>query len=146
MVLLAVCAALFWNTADNIETFSGGKADIFVAPKPHTLTRSERVAVVSVAKQFVKTAVARDHPERAYEIVNADMRGGMTRKQWAKGDIPVVPYPVARVAMEGRVLQHRRRRPGREGLSDEGRRAQADRVLDEPRADTGRRRQPLAGE
>ena len=97
MVLLAVSAALFWNTADNIETFSGGKADIFVAPKPHTLTKAERVAVDSVAKQFVESAVARDHPERAYEIVNADMRGGLTRKQWAKGEIPVVPYPVARV-------------------------------------------------
>jgi len=97
MVLLTVSAALFWNTADNIETFSGGKADIFVAPKPHTLTKAERVAVDSVAKQFVESAVARDHPERAYEIVNADMRGGMTRKQWATGDIPVVPYPVARV-------------------------------------------------
>ena len=95
--LLAVSAALFWNTAENIETFSGGKADIFVAPKPHTLTKAERVAVDSVAKQFVESAVARDHPERAYEIVNADLRGGMTRKQWAKGDIPVVPYPVARV-------------------------------------------------
>jgi hypothetical protein len=97
MVLLAVSAALFWNTADNIETFSGGEADIFVAPKPHTLTKAERVAVGSVAKQFVESAVARDHPERAYEIVNADLRGGLTRKQWAKGEIPVVPYPVARV-------------------------------------------------
>jgi len=96
MALLGACAALFWNTADNIETFSGGKADIYVAPKPHTLTRAERAAVMSVAKQFVTTAVARDHPERAYEIVNADLRGGLTRKQWAKGDIPVVPYPVAR--------------------------------------------------
>lgn len=97
MLLLAVSAAFFWNTAENIETFSGGKADIFVAPKPHTLTKAERVAVGSVAKQFVESAVARDHPERAYEIVDADLRGGMTRKQWAKGDIPVVPYPVARV-------------------------------------------------
>ena len=60
------------------------------------MTKAERVAVGSVAKQFVESAVARDHPERAYGIVNADMRGGLTRKQWAKGDIPVVPYPVAR--------------------------------------------------
>ena len=146
MALLAVSAAFFWNTAENVETFSGGKADIYVAPKPHPLTGAERVAVSAVTKLFVETAVARDHPERAYEIVNADMRGGLTRRQWANGDIPVVPYPVARSPLEGRVLQHRRRRPGREGLSDEGRRAQADRVLDEPRADPGRRRQSLAGE
>ena len=94
--LLAVSAVFFWNTAENIETFSGGKADIFVAPKPHKLTAAERVAVVSVAKQFVASAVSRDHPERAYEIVGPDLRGGLSKKQWATGEIPVVPYPVKR--------------------------------------------------
>ena len=94
--VLAVSAVFFWNTAENIETFSGGEADIYVAPKPHELTPAERVAVVSVAKQFVASAVSRDHPERAYGIVGPDLRGGLSKKQWETGDIPVVPYPVKR--------------------------------------------------
>ncbi len=89
-----VSAVFFWNTADATETFSGGKADIFVAPERHTLTKAELAAVVSVAQRFVRTAVARDRPERAYELVGADLRGGLTRKEWATGAIPVVPYPV----------------------------------------------------
>lgn len=91
---LTVTAVLFWNTAENIETFSGGKADIYVAPKPHRLTKVERNALVSVAQRFVESAVARDHPERAYEIVGPALRGGLSKQQWATGDIPVVPYPV----------------------------------------------------
>jgi len=91
---LAVTAVLFWNTAENVETFSGGKADIYVAPKPHKLTKAERVALVSVAQRFVESAVTRDHPERAFEIVGPALRGGLSRRQWATGDIPVVPYPV----------------------------------------------------
>ena len=39
---IAVSAVFFWNTAENIETFSGGKADIYVAPKAHKLTKAER--------------------------------------------------------------------------------------------------------
>ena len=91
---LTVTVVLFWNTAENIETFSGGKADIYVAPKPHRLTKVERNALVSVAQRFVESAVARDHPERAYEIVGPALRGGLSKQQWATGDIPVVPYPV----------------------------------------------------
>lgn len=91
---LAVSAVFFWNTAENIETFSGGKADIFVAPRPHKLTKAERAEVVSVAQRFVESAVARDRPERAYEIVGPALRGGLSKKQWATGEIPVVPYPV----------------------------------------------------
>ncbi|MGZ8687796.1 MAG: hypothetical protein ACXWZP_05145 [Gaiellaceae bacterium] len=92
---LAFTAVFFWNTAENIETFSGGKADIYVAPKPHKLTKVERAALVSVAQRFVESAVARDRPERAFEIVGPDLRGSLSRKQWATGEIPVVPYPVA---------------------------------------------------
>jgi len=91
---LTVTAAFFWNTADTRETFSGGEAQIFTAPVLHRLTKEERAAIVGIAQRFLKTAVARDHPERAYEIVGPMLRGGLTKKQWATGEIPVVPYPV----------------------------------------------------
>lgn len=91
---LAVTAALFWNTAENVETFSGGKADIYVAPKPHTLTKTERASIVAVAQRFVASAVARNHPERAYGLAGPYLRAGLSKAQWATGEIPVVPYPV----------------------------------------------------
>ena len=94
VVALTVTAAFFWNTADTRETFSGGEAQVFTAPLPHRLTKAERASIVAIAQRFLETAVARDHPERAYDIVGPLLRGGLTRKQWATGEIPVVPYPV----------------------------------------------------
>ncbi|RDI75411.1 hypothetical protein Gocc_1209 [Gaiella occulta] len=91
---LVLTATFFWNTAGTRETFSGGPAQIFTAPAERTLTAGERAALVSVAQRFVSTAVARDHPERAFDVVTATLRGGLSRKQWASGEIPVVPYPV----------------------------------------------------
>ena len=43
-------------------------------------------------KLFIATAVSRVHVERSYDLVTPAFRQGMTRRQWATGDIPVVPY------------------------------------------------------
>ena len=86
--------ALFWNTADTTETFSNEPAQIFVPPKKVKLTGQDKTEIGDIARQFVKTAVAREHPEEAYELVGPLLKGGLTREQWRTGDIPVVYYPV----------------------------------------------------
>jgi hypothetical protein len=50
--------------------------------------------ILTVAQQFVGTAVARKHVADSYDLVCPGMKQGYTRTSWAKGDIPVVPYPV----------------------------------------------------
>jgi hypothetical protein len=84
----------FWNTVDYKETFSNEPAQTFVAPKKITLTSIDKSEIGNVARRFVETAVAREHPEEAYELVGPLLKGGMTRDQWRHGDIPVVYYPV----------------------------------------------------
>ena len=51
-------------------------------------------AVLGAARQFVMTAVARKHLDTSYDLVCPDMKDGFTRERWAKGEIPVVPFPV----------------------------------------------------
>jgi hypothetical protein len=46
-----------------------------------------------VARKFIETAVLRKHLDVAYPLVNHDIKGGMTRKQWDTGNIAVVSYP-----------------------------------------------------
>ena len=58
------------------------------------LTKDVRAATIEVANVFLKTAVKRDHPERAWDVVHPALREGYTKASWATGDIPVVPYPV----------------------------------------------------
>ncbi len=46
-----------------------------------------------VARKFIETAVLRKNLEAAYPIVNQEIRGGLTKKQWETGNIPVIGYP-----------------------------------------------------
>jgi hypothetical protein len=61
------------------------------------LSASERQQLLSSVVLFVTTAVARNHPERSWAIVDPSLRQGLTRQQWITGNIPVVPFPAAAV-------------------------------------------------
>jgi hypothetical protein len=47
-----------------------------------------------VAIRFIQTAVARENLDEAWTLVGANLRGGLTKKQWTSGDNPIVPYPI----------------------------------------------------
>jgi hypothetical protein len=65
-------------------------------PSPPTrLSPAERRSLVRSVFFFVRTSVTRNHPERSWSIVDPVLREGLTKKQWASGNIPVVPYPAA---------------------------------------------------
>ena len=68
-------------------------------PRPHrTRLRPPRSADSSRrSRSSSATAVARDHPERAWPIVDPRLREGLTKREWATGNIPVVPYPAVGV-------------------------------------------------
>jgi hypothetical protein len=72
-------------------TAPGGQLVAADKPKPFGPRSAE---VLGVARRFVLTAVARKHVETSYDLVCAEMKQGYTREKWAKGNIPVVPYPV----------------------------------------------------
>jgi hypothetical protein len=42
---------------------------------------------------FVGSAVARQHVGRSWDVVAPSLKAGYTRSEWAKGELPVVPYP-----------------------------------------------------
>jgi hypothetical protein len=66
-------------------------------PKTVQQSKSSRVQALLVAAQFVRTAVARQHPERAWDIATPEMRAGDPKEAWVGGEIPVPPYPVQTV-------------------------------------------------
>ncbi len=94
VVSAAVVSVFFWNTADVKETFSDEPAQLFVAPKKISLTGPDKAAIADIARVFVETAVSRESPELAYELVGPMLKGGLSREQWKSGNIPVVYYPV----------------------------------------------------
>jgi hypothetical protein len=68
------------------------------APRTPTSSHEKTVpleqAARAVARRFLLTAVARRHLAESYDLVGPALRQGMTRAQWATGNIPIIPYPV----------------------------------------------------
>jgi hypothetical protein len=63
--------------------------------KEPKVSPADRAAINATLDVFVNHAVKRKGVGTAYDVVTPTMHDGMTRKQWAKGDIPVYPYPAA---------------------------------------------------
>jgi len=57
------------------------------------LTPADRKAISASIDAFVNHAVKRQDVGASYDVVAPELRGGMTPKEWAKGDIPAYPYP-----------------------------------------------------
>ncbi len=78
-----------------------GTSNAFQSPISSTaaqLTKHEKTVPPSkeaftTAREFMRTAVLRKNLDKAYSIVNVDLKGRMTRKQWDTGNIPVIGYP-----------------------------------------------------
>jgi hypothetical protein len=92
----AVVSILFWNTGHSYDSPVRPNEPAVMPPVSHSvsLTEKERRQVLNTAAHFVRTAVRREHTGESFDLVSEQLRSGFTRKQWAKGDIPVQPYPV----------------------------------------------------
>ena len=62
-------------------------------------------AARAVAKEFVATAVARRHLDRAWALAAPALRGDLTRAEWGTGNIPIQPYPVGEATVAWAVEQ-----------------------------------------
>lgn len=77
-----------------------GTANAFtdtISDQPAQLNHPDRKVPISqeeirLARRFIQTAVERRNLDAAYEIVHPDLKGGLTRKQWNTGNIPVITY------------------------------------------------------
>jgi hypothetical protein len=71
------------------------------------LSPADRAQVNHTLDVFVNHAVKRHHPEAAYDLITPALKGGMTRRQWAHGDIGVYPYPAAGHRFHQWTIQYR---------------------------------------
>ena len=82
-------------------------APAFAAP-PH-VAPSDRAAIDKTLDVFVNHAVKRKNVGAAYNVVTPTLKGGMTRAQFAHGDIGVYPYPAAGHTFHQWNIQYRTR-------------------------------------
>jgi hypothetical protein len=65
-------------------------------PKHDSFTAAEQRAVRKVLRRFIVTAVARHDVAASWPLAGPALRSGFTRREWASGDISVVPFPASR--------------------------------------------------
>ncbi len=59
-------------------------------------TAADRKAIGAVLAKFVDHGIARHDPLAAYSLATPAMRAAATRAQWARGELPVMPYTPTR--------------------------------------------------
>jgi hypothetical protein len=68
----------------------------FIMAGPAAATRLpqvEREAINRTLDRFVNSAVKRHDVAASWNLVTPEMRAGVTRSAWDKGNLPVIPYP-----------------------------------------------------
>jgi len=87
--IVAVLVVVFHGTGNAYpDKFSNQPAQLNHPEKKAPVSPDQ----ISLMRKFITTAVARQDLKSAYWIVGPDLRGGLTRKQWLVGDIPVLFY------------------------------------------------------
>lgn len=66
-----------------------------------TVSPADRVAINRVLDVFVPAAIGRQHAARAWALTTATMHLGGSRAEWARGSMPVTPFPVVGTSFHG---------------------------------------------
>ena len=74
------------------ETFSDEPADIYVPQKPIKLDRQAKREIGETLEQFVQAGLGRRDLTTAYRLATPQLRGGISLREWKRGDLPVFPY------------------------------------------------------
>jgi hypothetical protein len=89
-VAVFISLVVFRGTSNAFtDTISNKPAALYHPDKTAKFSSEER----QIAREFIRTAVLRQDLDAAYAIAHPDIKGGLTRKQWDTGAIPVVFYP-----------------------------------------------------
>jgi hypothetical protein len=91
--LIAGVMVAFPGAGRRPQVFSNARPQVEVVDRSVPATRARRVQVLEATLRFVTTAVRRDHVDASWTLVDPSLKQGFTRREWARGNIPVVPFP-----------------------------------------------------
>jgi hypothetical protein len=85
--------AVHFSSPGNPGNANGPTVPDYKVPKKARFTKPEQREVHRVLATFISSAVAREHPARSWNLAAPSLKSGVTKRQWNRGDLPVVPYP-----------------------------------------------------
>jgi hypothetical protein len=94
LVFALVGAVASVGAASSLHATAAGKRGVAARA-----ARAKRMTAAAkhLTRRFIATAVQRRHTVASYDLVTRHFRQGLTRKQWATGNIPVVPFDTAQI-------------------------------------------------
>ena len=107
VVLVALSFAVFHAPAnDEPKSDPNAKASIWTPPKEVPVTAAMRRDINRTLDAFVPAAVERQNPSLAYALATPNLRASATRRQWERGEIPVMPFAAKGKAFHGWTLNY----------------------------------------
>ena len=94
------------STTRGPEHFERGRVQKVTTQRQLPLSEADRRAIDAVLDRFVPGAIGRRKPLRAWAVSTRRLRAGSTRQDWARGDVPVVPYPAGGVRFHDWIVQY----------------------------------------
>jgi hypothetical protein len=94
-VTVAVAIVLLPSSGKRLKVYAapkGTRVHVVRIPRAVPMTAARRRAVDALLDTFVPAAVERREPLRALPLVTATFRAGVSRADWARGNLPVLPY------------------------------------------------------
>ena len=82
-----------FSSPGNPGNANGPTVPDYKQPVPARFTKAEQRQVHRVLAAFITSAVAREHPARSWDLSAQNLKQGVTKREWNRGDLPVVPYP-----------------------------------------------------
>ncbi|HEY6835879.1 MAG TPA: hypothetical protein VI142_05335 [Gaiellaceae bacterium] len=82
-----------FSSPGNPGNANGPTVPDYKVPVKARFTKPEQREVHRVLAAFITSAVAREHPARSWNLSAPSLREGVTKRQWSRGNLPVVPYP-----------------------------------------------------
>jgi len=105
-VALLVLSVVLPKGGAPANTLRPGRAQLVSMPRTVPLTAERRRAIDSLLDSFVPAAVERRDPNRALSLVTPAFRQGVTRNEWARGELPVMPYQAEGKRFHGWTLDY----------------------------------------
>ena len=90
-----VFVAIHYSNPGDPGNANGPEIADYVQPKNSPFTAAERRQVRRSLKEFISGGVAGENPSQAWNVSAPSLKQGTTRKEWVRGEMPVVPYPAA---------------------------------------------------
>ena len=90
-----IVLGVHFSQPGNPENATGPDINVpgYAQPKNAPFTAQRRREVAKVLRRFILTAVNRQDVGSSWSISAPSLREGFSRRQWQRGDLPVVPYP-----------------------------------------------------